>query len=97
MLKQREIKKALLILNKTYHERTTALNFKTPFELLISTILSAQTTDKQVNKAEDMCKQVSKGKMPPKSFRSNNPDKVPTQAEVQVICNWASSLEAGDK
>ena len=26
------------------------LNFRTPFQLLISVILSAQTTDKQVNK-----------------------------------------------
>lgn len=52
---------------------------------------------KQEDKAEDICKQVSKGKMPPKSFRSNNPDKVPSQAEVQVICNWAASMEVADK
>jgi len=30
---------------------TTELNYKTPFELLISVILSAQATDKSVNKA----------------------------------------------
>ncbi|MDI6800763.1 MAG: endonuclease III [Thermodesulfovibrionales bacterium] len=37
-------------LKKLYPEPKTALNFKTPFELLVSTILSAQTTDAHVNK-----------------------------------------------
>ncbi len=37
-------------LKKEYPEPKTALNFKTPFELLVSTILSAQTTDIHVNK-----------------------------------------------
>ncbi|HEB63573.1 MAG TPA: endonuclease III [Gammaproteobacteria bacterium] len=32
---------------------TTELNYKTPFELLIAVILSAQATDKSVNKATD--------------------------------------------
>jgi endonuclease-3 len=31
-----------------------ALNFSNPFELLIATILSAQCTDKQVNKVTDV-------------------------------------------
>ena len=46
--------KVLLIikqLKKEYAEKPlTALNFSTPFELLVATILSAQTTDVQVNK-----------------------------------------------
>ncbi len=33
-----------------YPEAKTELNFTTPFELLVATILSAQTTDRQVNK-----------------------------------------------
>lgn len=33
-----------------YPEAETELNFTTPFELLVATILSAQTTDRQVNK-----------------------------------------------
>jgi len=33
-----------------YPEAKTELNYTTPFELLVATILSAQTTDKQVNK-----------------------------------------------
>ncbi len=37
-------------LKKDYPETTTALHYKTPFELLVATILSAQTTDVHVNK-----------------------------------------------
>jgi len=36
-------------LNKHYLDAKPGLKFKSPFELLIATILSAQTTDKQVN------------------------------------------------
>ena len=38
-------------LHKTYPEVHTALDFQTPFQLLIATILSAQCTDVAVNKA----------------------------------------------
>lgn len=41
--------KICTILCKTYPEAGTALHFKTPFELLIATILSAQCTDAKVN------------------------------------------------
>jgi endonuclease-3 len=37
------------ILDPLYTQEKTALEYKTPFQLLISTILSAQCTDKQVN------------------------------------------------
>src|SRR3990172_4615464 len=40
-------------LKKEYPEPKTALNFKTPFELLVSTILSAQTTDVHVNRVTE--------------------------------------------
>jgi len=44
-------KKALLAaLDGAYHGMGCALNFGTPFQLLIATMLSAQTTDVQVNK-----------------------------------------------
>lgn len=45
--------KILNILEKTYEGRTTALMFNNPFQLLVATILSAQSTDKQVNKLTD--------------------------------------------
>ena len=47
----KNIKEIIRLLNKTYPQAlTTSLNFKNPFELLISTILAAQCTDKIVNK-----------------------------------------------
>ena len=47
-----EIKKEKILekLAAEYPEAKTELNYTTPFELLVATILSAQTTDKQVNK-----------------------------------------------
>ncbi|MDO8444994.1 MAG: endonuclease III [Deltaproteobacteria bacterium] len=47
---QEKVSEILKRLKKEYHDPKTALNYKTPFELLVSTILSAQTTDAQVNK-----------------------------------------------
>jgi endonuclease-3 len=43
------IRKIWPTLKKTYPDAKTALNFKNPLELLISTILSAQCTDERVN------------------------------------------------
>jgi endonuclease-3 len=50
MLNKKQISAVLKILKQTYGTTTTALKFNDPFQLLISTILSAQSTDKQVNK-----------------------------------------------
>jgi len=41
--------KILKILKKTYPKAKTALDFNTPLEILVATILSAQCTDKRVN------------------------------------------------
>jgi hypothetical protein len=48
--------------------------------------------EKQADKAKSMCKKVTAGKMPTSSFRKNNPDKVPTEKETTMLCNWANSL-----
>ncbi len=48
--------------------------------------------EKQAAKANDICKMITKGSMPPKKYRANNPDAVPTQAQINTICNWAKSL-----
>lgn len=48
--KKEKVKKLVKLFSEYYPEPGTALNFMTPFELLIATILSAQTTDVQVNK-----------------------------------------------
>lgn len=47
--KKARLKKIIAILKKTYPGAHTALNFTNPLELLVATILSAQTTDKGVN------------------------------------------------
>ena len=52
-LTDKEIKTVLNILENTYPEAKSELNFSNPFEMLISTILSAQCTDKQVNKVTE--------------------------------------------
>lgn len=45
-----KINEIIDILEKIYPEAKTALKFENPFQLLIATILSAQTTDERVNK-----------------------------------------------
>ena len=50
MLSEEQRAEALRILKKTYPDAKPALNFSSPFELLVATMLSAQCTDKQVNK-----------------------------------------------
>ncbi|MGO1369567.1 MAG: endonuclease III [Senegalia sp. (in: firmicutes)] len=48
-LNKKEIKEVLEILKELYPDAKSELDFTNPFELLISTILSAQSTDKRVN------------------------------------------------
>ncbi|MFH1288463.1 MAG: endonuclease III [bacterium] len=43
------INKILMLLKKAYPKTKTALNFTSPLEILVSTILSAQCTDVRVN------------------------------------------------
>ncbi len=50
LTKKSEATKILDVLESLYPDPETALEFKSPFQLLVATILSAQTTDKQVNK-----------------------------------------------
>lgn len=53
MKAKEKMSEILKSLKKEYPEARTALNFKTPFELLAATILSAQTTDAHVNKVTE--------------------------------------------
>jgi len=47
------VAEVIKLLKKEYPEPKTALNFRSPFELLVATILSAQTTDALVNKVTE--------------------------------------------
>ena len=49
MLTKTQKTEALAILARTYPNAKPALEFHTPFELLVATILSAQSTDVMVN------------------------------------------------
>jgi endonuclease-3 len=55
------IEEILQVLEQEYPLATTALYYNTPFELLLAVILSAQTTDKQVNKITQKLFQKIKG------------------------------------
>lgn len=46
---QQKAEKIIAFLSEMYPNSTIALNFNSPFELLVATILSAQCTDKRVN------------------------------------------------
>ena len=47
--KQARARKILALLERAYPDAKIALEFKTPFQLLVATILSAQCTDERVN------------------------------------------------
>src|SRR4030095_11214392 len=47
--KRARARKILTLLQRTYPDAKIALNFSTPLELLVATILSAQCTDERVN------------------------------------------------
>lgn len=49
MNRKEKAAKIIRELKKMFPETKTALEYKTPFQLLVSVILSAQTTDKKVN------------------------------------------------
>lgn len=49
-MQEKEVQTVIDILKKTYPNASCALNFSTPYELLIATVLSAQCTDVRVNK-----------------------------------------------
>ena len=49
MLRKAKREAILNILEETYNDTKTALNYNAPFELLVAVILSAQCTDERVN------------------------------------------------
>jgi cytochrome c5 len=57
---------------------------------------SSYSPEKQASKAEDMCKQVTKGKMPPKGFLKDHPEAQLTKEQIATICDWSESLNKGN-
>lgn len=52
-------------------------------------------SDKQVNKAATICDMVTKELMPPKAFRTANPETILTATQKEMICNWSQTLTPG--
>jgi hypothetical protein len=50
-------------------------------------------SEKQAKKANAMAKELSKGDMPPKKWRANNADDVPTPAETDMVVKWAKTFQ----
>ncbi len=50
MMKKTDVKNFVKILKKTYPDATCSLDFKTPFQMVVAVMLSAQCTDERVNK-----------------------------------------------
>lgn len=49
-MKKNDIVKFIEILKQTYPDATCSLDFKTPFQMVVAVMLSAQCTDERVNK-----------------------------------------------
>ena len=49
MTKKQKVKKIIAVLHEKFGNTECALNYETPFELLVAVSLSAQCTDKRVN------------------------------------------------
>lgn len=51
------------------------------------------TAGKKADKAAAISKVVTKGVMPPSGFRKNNPDRVPTEADIAIITAWTKQFQ----
>jgi hypothetical protein len=56
---------------------------------------SSYSPEKQASKAEDMCKMVTKGKMPTSGYLKEHPEAKLTPEQVATICNWSAELNKG--
>lgn len=78
-------------LDQLFPKVTTALNYKTPFELLVAVILSAQTTDVRVNKITE--KLFKKYKKPEDFAKANLKELEKDIYGVNFYKNKAKSLK----
>ena len=54
---------------------------------------STYDAEKQVKKANQICKELKSQGMPPKKWRGNNPDRVPSPTQIATVCNWVNTLQ----
>jgi uncharacterized membrane protein len=58
---------------------------------------ASYTPEKQKDKANDIYKELSKNKMPPKSAREANPGIIPTKEQLDIIKKWVDSFPEEEK
>lgn len=73
MLQPKDIEFVLSQLESHYQNTTTALKFRSPFQLLVSTVMAAQSTDDQVNKITDKLYKKFSG---PQDFAKLSPEEL---------------------
>jgi len=87
---KKKAQKIFIALQERYPDATCALQYTSPFELLIATILSAQATDVSVNKATPA---LFKAFPTPKAFASASPEEIePYIASIGLFRSKAKSL-----
>ena len=87
--------KIVAYLKKAYPKPKTELNYATPMQLLVAVMLSAQTTDKQVNKITAALFQKYKT---PKDFAHANPRRLEKEiSSVSFFRNKAKAVIASAK
>lgn len=92
---QERIREILAVLEHTYHDVRPGLVFHNPFELLVATILSAQTTDKQVNRITEELFRRFPG---PEDFARLTPEELePYIKSCGVYRNKARSITAASR
>jgi len=95
MTKQEKVLEIIERLRKIYPHPITALNFKTPFELLIATIMAAQCTDVLVNKVTpDLFKKYPDAKAMAKAS-AEDVDKIISKVTFHI--NKAKNIVAASK
>jgi hypothetical protein len=51
-------------------------------------------SETKAKKASEVCSELNKESMPPKSARKSNPELVPTKEQTELICKWAELLKS---
>jgi len=51
------------------------------------------TAEKKVQKADDICKEVTGAGMPPKGYLKSNPGAALTSEQIDALCAWSKSLQ----
>jgi endonuclease III len=88
MLKNRDIKNILDRLYETYPDAKCELSHENPFQLIIATVLSAQTTDKKVN---EVTERLFKKFRTPEDFLSLSLEEL--EKEIKVIGLYKSKAK----